>query len=51
MNAQSAGENAGAIVINDAGAYRTVNMGFGLEGLTPNSRNILVKTAFDWLMR
>ncbi|WP_188968773.1 S8 family peptidase [Deinococcus aerolatus] len=51
VSAQSAGENAGAIVANDAGRYRTVNMGFGLEGLTPGSRNILVKTAFDWLMR
>jgi len=26
-------------------------MGFGMEGLTPNSRNILMKTAFDWLMK
>ena len=51
VQALSASENAGAIVVNDAGTYRTVNMGFGLEGLTPNSRNILVKTAFDWLMR
>ncbi|QFP78415.1 S8 family serine peptidase [Deinococcus sp. AJ005] len=51
VSAQSAGENAGAIVANDAGRYRTVNMGFGLEGLTPGSRNILVKTSFDWLMR
>lgn len=51
VRSQSAGDNAGAIVINDAGRYRTVNMGFGLEGLTPNSRNILVKTSFDWLMR
>ncbi|QLG12538.1 S8 family serine peptidase [Deinococcus sp. D7000] len=51
VSAQSAGENAGAIVANDAGRYRTVNMGFGLEGLTPGSRNALVKTAFDWLMR
>lgn len=51
VSAQSAGENAGAIVVNDAGGYRTVNMGFGLEGLTPGSRTILVKTAFDWLMR
>lgn len=51
VQAQSAGENAGAIVINDAGAYRTVTMGFGLEGLTPNSRNLLMKTSFDWLMR
>ncbi|CAM3359915.1 hypothetical protein DESA109040_09340 [Deinococcus saxicola] len=51
VSAQTAGENAGAIVANDAGRYRTVNMGFGLEGLTPGSRNILVKTSFDWLMR
>ncbi len=49
--AQSAGSNAGAIVANDAGTYRTVNMGFGLEGLTPSSRSILMKTVFDWLMR
>ncbi|PIG98680.1 S8 family peptidase [Deinococcus sp. UR1] len=51
VSAQSAGENAGAIVANDAGSYRTVTMGFGLEGLTPNSRNILMKTSFDWLMK
>jgi hypothetical protein len=51
VSAQSAGEDAGAIVVNDAGRYRTVNMGFGLEGLTPNSRSLLVKTSFDWLMR
>lgn len=51
VTAQNASENAGAIVANDAGKYRTVNMGFGLEGLTPNSRNILIKTSFDWLMR
>lgn len=51
VSAQSAGENAGAIVVNDAGRYRTVNMGFGLEGLTPGSRSGLIKTAFDWLMR
>ena len=51
VTAQNAGEDAGAIVINDAGRYRTVTMGFGLEGLTPNSRNVLIKTSFDWLMR
>ncbi len=51
VRAQSAGEDAGAIVVNAAGAYRTVNMGFGMEGLTPNSRNLLMKTSFDWLMR
>ncbi|MEW6421975.1 MAG: peptidase S8, partial [Deinococcota bacterium] len=51
VTAQNADENAGAIVINDAGKYRTVNMGFGLEGLSPNSRNLLLKTSFDWLMR
>lgn len=51
VQAQSASDNAGAIVLNDAGRYRTVNMGFGMEGLTPQSRNILMKTAFDWLMR
>ncbi|MBZ9713881.1 S8 family peptidase [Deinococcus multiflagellatus] len=51
VSAQNAGENAGAIVANDAGKYRTVTMGFGLEGLTPNSRTILMKTAFDWLMK
>jgi len=49
--AQSAGDNAGAIVVNNAGTYRTVNMGFGMEGLTPNSRNLLMKTALEWLMR
>ena len=51
VTAQNAGENAGAIVINNAGAYRTVNMGFGLEGLTPSSRSALIKTSFEWLMK
>lgn len=51
VNTQSAGDNAGAIVINDAGKYKTVNMGFGMEGLTPQSRNLLMKTAFDWIMK
>ncbi|MEF2279727.1 S8 family serine peptidase [Deinococcus sp. YIM 134068] len=51
VTAQNATENAGAIVTNDAGRYRTINMGFGLEGLSPQSRAALMKTSFDWLMR
>ena len=51
IRAQSAGEEAGAIVLNDAGSYRTINMGFGLEGLNPQQRAELVKKSFDWLMR
>jgi subtilisin family serine protease len=42
---------AGAIVLNDAGTYRTVTMGFGLEGLTPTSRNNLLKMTLNWLLR
>ena len=42
---------AGAIVLNDAGTYRTVNMGFGLEGLTSTSRSNLLKMTLNWLMR
>lgn len=41
---------AGAIVLNDAGTYRTVTMGFGLEGLTPTSRINLLKMTVNWLM-
>ncbi len=51
VRAQSAGQPAGAIVLNDAGRYRTVNMGFGLEGLSPSARSALLKAVFDWLMR
>ena len=51
IRAQSAGEEAGAIVLNDAGSYRTINMGFGLEGLNPQQRAELVKKSFEWLMR
>jgi Subtilase family len=51
VQAQFAKEEAGAIVFNDAGKYRTVTMGFGMEGLTPNSRTELLKTTINWLMR
>ena len=51
VQAQFAQEEAGAIVFNDAGKYRTVTMGFGLEGLTPNSRSELLKDTEAWLMR
>ncbi|WP_420597195.1 S8 family serine peptidase [Deinococcus sp.] len=51
VRAQSAGQDAGAIVFNDAGRYRTINMGFGLEGLNPSSRAAMIKASFDWLMR
>jgi hypothetical protein len=51
VQAQFAQEEAGAIVLNDAGKYRTVTMGFGLEGLTPTSRSQLLKTTLNWLMR
>ncbi len=50
VRAQSAGP-AGAIVLNDAGKYRTINMGFGLEGLAPQQRDSLVKAALAWLTR
>jgi hypothetical protein len=51
VQAQFVQEEAGAIVLNDAGKYRTVTMGFGLEGLTPTSRSQLLKTTLNWLMR
>ena len=51
VQAQFAQEEAGAIVLNDAGKYRTVTMGFGLEGLTPTSRSELLKVTLNWLMR
>ncbi len=51
VNAQSAGAPAGAIVLNEVGKARTVNMGFGLEGLAPQGRDALVKAALAWLMR
>ena len=51
VQAQFAKEEAGAVVLNDAGRYRTVTMGFGLEGLTPTSRSELLKNTLNWLMR
>ena len=51
VQAQFAKEEAGAVVLNDAGRYRTVTMGFGLEGLTPTSRSELLKDTLNWLMR
>ena len=51
VQAQFAKEEAGAIVLNDAGKYRTVTMGFGLEGLTPTSRSELLKDTLNWLLR
>ena len=47
--AQSA--DAGAIVLNDGGRYRTAALGFGLEGLSPSARSTLIKAIFDWLMK
>lgn len=43
--------DAGAIVLNDAGRYRTVTLGFGLEGLDPSNRDVLVKALLAWLLR
>ena len=51
VRAQSAGALAGAIVLNDAGKYRTITLGFGLEGLAPQQRDQLVKAALAWLTR
>jgi hypothetical protein len=51
VSAQEARDNAGAIVVNDAGSYRTITMGFGLEGLAPAQQSSLLKVAFDWLMK
>ena len=42
---------SGAIVLNDAGRYRTINMGFGLEGLSPQARDALVRAALEWISR
>lgn len=51
VRAQSASEAAGAIVLNDAGKYRSVTMGFGLEGLAPAERATLLKNTLNWLMK
>ena len=51
VRAQSAGQDAGAIVLNDGGRYRTATFGFGLEGLSPDARSLLLKSTFNWLMR
>ncbi|MFC6618337.1 S8 family peptidase [Deinococcus radiophilus] len=41
----------GSIVLFDAGTYKSANLGFGLEGLTPQARNTLTAQLFSWLMR
>lgn len=51
VRAQSADVAAGAIVLNDAGTYRTANLGFGLEGLAPTERESLLRSLLDWLTR
>ena len=51
VSAQSAGEPAGAIVLNDAGRYRTATVGFGLESLAPDARAAVLRSLLDWFAR
>jgi len=45
---QSANEPAGAIVLNNAGKYRTANLSFGIESLQPSERTILLAKLMAW---
>ncbi|WP_261663085.1 S8 family peptidase [Deinococcus sp. Marseille-Q6407] len=49
VRAQSA-EN-GSIVLFSPGTFKTVNLGFGLEALSPQDRNVLTGQLFNWLMQ
>ncbi|MFC6591850.1 hypothetical protein ACFP81_07400 [Deinococcus lacus] len=49
LTAQSA--EAGAMVLFDAGRFRTVNLGFGLEGLAPQDRAQVMQKSVAWLTR
>ena len=49
LRAQSA--ETGAIVLFSPGTFKTANLGFGLEGLSAQDRNVLTGQLLAWLMR
>ncbi len=51
IGAQSVNEPAGAIVLNDAGKYRTANVSFGIESLSAPERTNLLSKLMAWFGR
>ena len=51
IKAQSVNEPAGAIVLNDAGKYRTANVSFGIESLSAAERSSVLGRLMAWFGR